>query len=208
MLPKIISGFVGERSEFYVKQGLVENNVLAISGEGLKVDELREWLGFCRNVVDEQGQYSMLIEKADLLSAEAQNILLKPLEEKKPKTEMYLLAQNSSYLLPTILSRCELVTLRMQKQEALYWKDVLQMWKKGPAEIISFAEKFDVDKLQELLLEVLQKVKSEMYNEVNLKRVAIAKIALKTIGETSRSNVNKRMALENFLLSAWKVIKT
>ncbi len=52
-----------------------------------------------------------LIHDADRLNVEAQNALLKTLEEPPPETTMILTAANPSALLPTTRSRCQLLEL-------------------------------------------------------------------------------------------------
>ena len=52
-----------------------------------------------------------LIHDADRMNTEAQNALLKTLEEPPPETTMILTVANPSALLPTTRSRCQLLTL-------------------------------------------------------------------------------------------------
>ena len=53
-----------------------------------------------------------IIDGAEHLSHEAANCLLKTLEEPPPQVELILLAVNERLLLPTVLSRCQKLTLR------------------------------------------------------------------------------------------------
>ncbi|MDO8424655.1 MAG: hypothetical protein Q7S70_01805 [bacterium] len=50
-----------------------------------------------------------VIDSADKMTREAQNCFLKTLEEPKEKTFLILIAEHSEVLLPTILSRCQIV---------------------------------------------------------------------------------------------------
>lgn len=52
-----------------------------------------------------------IIANAELLTTEAQNALLKTLEEPPTHTRIYIESQSSIMLLPTILSRCQLIQL-------------------------------------------------------------------------------------------------
>ncbi len=52
-----------------------------------------------------------IIPNAELLTTEAQNALLKTLEEPPKHTKIYIESQSSSSLLPTILSRCQIIQL-------------------------------------------------------------------------------------------------
>jgi len=52
-----------------------------------------------------------IIPNAQILTTEAQNALLKTLEEPPTHTRIYLESQSNSTLLPTILSRCQMIQL-------------------------------------------------------------------------------------------------
>ncbi|KKR02696.1 MAG: hypothetical protein UU25_C0001G0006 [Microgenomates group bacterium GW2011_GWB1_40_9] len=52
-----------------------------------------------------------VIPNAELLTTEAQHALLKTLEEPPPHAKIYIESQSSSSLLPTILSRCQIIQL-------------------------------------------------------------------------------------------------
>ncbi len=208
MLPKILIGYSGDKDGFFQQENLSENFVLFIDGGETNLTDLREWVTFCQNVLDDEGIYSAVVWNAGRLSAECQSVLLKPLEEKKVMTRMYLLTEKEQDLLPTILSRCEIVAGTSLGRETTYWKDLLKVWKGGPGEILAFAEKFDFEKLEELLNEVVIKINFELQNEVTSKRLTILNIALNTLKDIHQTNVNNRMALENFLICSWKVIKT
>jgi DNA polymerase III subunit delta' len=53
----------------------------------------------------------IVIEEAERMGLEAQNALLKSLEEPPSQNVFFLLATNRSRLLPTVLSRCQLLTM-------------------------------------------------------------------------------------------------
>lgn len=55
-----------------------------------------------------------IIPNAHLLTIEAQNALLKTLEEPPTHTRIYIESQSSSTLLPTVLSRCQIIQLTTQ----------------------------------------------------------------------------------------------
>ncbi len=56
-------------------------------------------------------QSAGIIKNAHLLTLDAQNALLKTLEEPPPHTKIYIESEVSSSLLPTILSRCQIIQL-------------------------------------------------------------------------------------------------
>ncbi len=208
MLPKILVGNVEDHKEFFANEAINENFVLQIDGAVTNISELREWIVFCQNVLDKEGNYMVCIWNAGQLSAEAQSILLKPLEEKYEKTRFFLITERESDLLATIISRCEVIFLEVILKEEKYWKEVRLCWQKGPSQIIEFAEKFNFDELEGLFFEVANKLKRELALGVTLKRVKVLDKTLEMMRVMYKTNINKRMALESYLLSTWCLIKT
>lgn len=80
-----------------------------------------------------------VIDKADTMTAQAQNALLKTLEEPPNYGVFLLLASNMNQFLPTVLSRC--VVLKMHELSSSYIKEYLEQ-KKGilPDQAAVFAE--------------------------------------------------------------------
>ncbi|HHU48100.1 MAG: DNA polymerase III subunit delta' [Caldicoprobacterales bacterium] len=71
------------------------------------VDQIRDLQAAIKVKTYQAGKRICFIENAHLLTQQAQNALLKTLEEPPPDTLFLLLAENTSALLPTILSRCQ-----------------------------------------------------------------------------------------------------
>ncbi len=63
--------------------------------------------------------FAAIIDKAHLMTREAQNCFLKTLEEPKTKSLLILISEHSRYLLPTILSRCENIKFYPVKKEEI-----------------------------------------------------------------------------------------
>ncbi len=208
MLPKIIVGWQKTSDEFILEYGLKVSDVLMVNGDSLTIKDFRDWLNFSQNITKASERYVVLIENADSLSAESQSILLKPLEEKKDWTQMYLLVRSESGILPTVISRCEVVTANKMLKTARYWTDMVRVWKGGPSAAIAYCESFSYDYLEELLREVLVRLKTEIGKGVNMKRLKIINCFLQTSQDVSVGNVNKRLALESLLFEPWRLIKT
>jgi len=60
-----------------------------------------------------------ILNQAHLMNSEAQNCLLKTLEEPRGNTILILIAESSELLLPTIVSRCEGIKFYQVKQEII-----------------------------------------------------------------------------------------
>ena len=89
--------------------------VVAVQSETkteIGIDQIRE-LEHSSILPPYEGRHKVfVIEGAQRLSDEASNCLLKTLEEPPPGVLIILLAENERVLLPTILSRCQIVELR------------------------------------------------------------------------------------------------
>ena len=73
---------------------------------------------------NEAGRKVYLLHRAQSMNQSAQNAMLKLLEEGPPYAAFLLLAENAASLLPTVRSRCEVLTLTpVTPQEARAWVD-------------------------------------------------------------------------------------
>jgi len=65
----------------------------------------------------EGGWRIVIIHQADKMTIQAQNAFLKGLEEPPPQTAFFLLADSTSALLQTIISRCRIMRFRLMSSE-------------------------------------------------------------------------------------------
>ena len=90
-------------------------DLVVISPEGdsnaIKIDQIRSLITGLALFSVEGGRRIALIESADLMNEEAQNALLKTLEEPPSRTHVILAAAEDSRLMPTIRSRCAVIRL-------------------------------------------------------------------------------------------------
>jgi len=153
-----------------------------------------------------------LISEAQNLTTEAQNALLKTLEEPPENCQIILTAPSESFLLPTIVSRCQILSLLPKKIEGLKSeeeKDIITFFNQTLSSSIGkrflLIEKEGIakdkqtavlwlDKLTIIIRQELLKLpeKTEEYLFV-LKEINKAKSRLFL-------NLNVRLTLENFLL--------
>jgi len=86
----------------------------------ISVDDIREQVGATVGVKPYSGAHKVyIIDDADLLTEQAQNALLKTIEEPPEYAIFFLLAQNAEALLPTIRSRCVTLKLRNIKNQLI-----------------------------------------------------------------------------------------
>ncbi|POA21401.1 DNA polymerase III subunit delta' [Pseudomonas sp. FW300-N1A1] len=74
--------------------------------KAIKVDQVRELVGFVVQTAQLGGRKVVLIEPAESMNINAANALLKSLEEPSGDTVLLLVSHQTSRLLPTIKSRC------------------------------------------------------------------------------------------------------
>lgn len=84
------------------------------------VDDIRTQLNNDIQIKPYSGTYKIyMIDDADKMTEQAQNALLKTIEEPPSYGIILLLTRNANHLLPTILSRCVLLSLRPVSKEKI-----------------------------------------------------------------------------------------
>ena len=96
----------------------------------ISVDDIRTQVNNDIQIKPYSGFYKIyIIAEADLLTVQAQNALLKTIEEPPEYAVIFLLTENAQGLLPTITSRCVMLTLRNVKDKLIkmYLMDRMQI---------------------------------------------------------------------------------
>lgn len=96
----------------------------------IQVDDIREQINHTVDIKPYQGPYKIyIIDHADLMTVQAQNALLKTLEEPPAYAVILLLTENAETLLPTINSRCVMLKLRNIKDQLIkkYLMEILMV---------------------------------------------------------------------------------
>lgn len=185
--------------------------VLTQDKESIGIEEVRQMQGFLLLKPFAKEKKSVLIQEAEALTVEAQNALLKTLEEPPARSQIILTVRDESLILPTIASRCQIISLSVKSQITLSEKDEKEMTEllenllraniperlslgetlsayRGKSEAIAW-----LDKLTWVVRKILLTTPS------SLKYLNI----LKTIFQTKKmlqANTNVKLALDNFLI--------
>ncbi|MBR4359315.1 MAG: DNA polymerase III subunit delta' [Clostridia bacterium] len=85
----------------------------------IKIDALREMIDTLSRHALEGGRRVVVIENAERMTPQAQNCLLKTLEEAQEDTYFLLTADIETALLPTIRSRCRVIRMQPWSQERI-----------------------------------------------------------------------------------------
>ena len=153
-----------------------------------------------------------IIKHAHNLTIEAQNALLKILEEPPQDTIIILTAQNHTVFLPTILSRCKLIKLdkpnsgTISQEEILEHKNILVYLQSASiGEKMKLAQDVSKNKddvlpwLEKMILALRQKyINDPFHYSLFIIYYSLLQQAYITIKTT---NANPRLTLENFLLN-------
>jgi DNA polymerase-3 subunit delta' len=95
------------------------------SGGAIKVDQIRELQNTAYLTPQRAGNKLIVIEAADRMNTASANALLKILEEPAKHTIFILIAQQLGTVLPTIISRCQIITFSSSAES--YNKNLLML---------------------------------------------------------------------------------
>ena len=145
------------------------------------------------------GHKAVIVENADRMNTEAQNCLLKNLEEPKGDTLILLLTNTAEMLLPTISSRCQVVKFTASTQKSAEINAELRGILEG-----DLAEKFKYAKAVNLegdnFQNILQGLQRYFRNLDVIKYARVLKFILDLERQDQISNLNKKLALKLLLL--------
>ncbi|KKT40622.1 MAG: hypothetical protein UX47_C0003G0057 [Candidatus Collierbacteria bacterium GW2011_GWA2_46_26] len=209
MLPKIAVGFFDERKKLLTKLSLVESMVMSYEGTTAKLDDLRSWLSSGINIMTSSPKYSIIIWDAEEMSPECQAVLLKPMEELGDQMNLVLAVENENLLLPTILSRGVVIYLNQDSSPVdESWDEIRKCWSSGPSACIAFVDKLEKERAIPVMEEVIRKLQASFLNEITPKRLLILDLAISSLAELKQTNINKKLIMDNFLISSWRIIKS
>lgn len=101
-------------------------------GSVIKVEDIRALAAFAVGTRQSAPCKVAVVEAAELMNRNAANALLKTLEEPPADTYLLLTTSRASRLLPTIVSRCQAVTIERDAAAAVSWLEV-----RWPAEAVA-----------------------------------------------------------------------
>lgn len=143
----------------------------------------------------------LAINDAKTLTTEAQNALLKTLEEPAEYMGIYLLTQSKNDVLETILSRCKRIELNTSTEASS--SSLRELLSKGKGEQFSWALEMGKED-RDVVLEKLEDWKKEA--RVILRQNPVEGYAklIELIADTAQNlaetNVNQKLALENLIM--------
>jgi DNA polymerase III gamma/tau subunit len=200
----------------YISNLLKENNVNSLD-ISLQKYEKAMGIGDVRNIQKAillkpfRGKTkAVIIETYEDITIEAQNALLKILEEPPANTIIIITTAKKELILPTIISRCKVIILqekeiKLTEDDSLKLQETLNILLNGKiGDKLKIAETIAKEKTEPVLW--LEKmaffVKNKLLEKDNkLKYLNFLKELQKTYKIIKSTNVSQRIAIENLLLS-------
>lgn len=152
---------------------------------------------------------ALIIKNAHLLTIEAQNAMLKILEEPPVHAQILLIGETEEALLPTIISRCQVIVLEKRKANTVSKTDeitnilVYLEKEKSLGERMAFAEEIAKDKdsalrvLEDAIIATRDKLLVHRESKEYFQKLLVLQETYKIIKTT---NVSPRLAVENLFL--------
>ncbi len=101
----------------YLHESHVDIVKIEAAKNTIKIDDVREIPAQVAKKSYEGGYKAVVISEADAMTPQAQNALLKVVEEPPENTVFVLGAQNTKNILPTILSRCIILKTSLSREQ-------------------------------------------------------------------------------------------
>jgi len=165
--------------------------------KSIGIEEVREIGKFLKILPISHTQKIVLIKEANVLTPEAQNSLLKILEEPPEYARIILEAESSEKFLATIISRCQTIISG----------DILEKVDKSTNFLeMNLDQRFDwAEKISKLekdeIIEELNLILKEIKNTSNKPSIESTNLLLEVIDNLSKYNLNSRIALEYLSLN-------
>lgn len=174
----------------------------------ITINQIRELTNLFSRV-ETQGQKLIVINDFHTAKAEAQNALLKTLEEKAPQAQFILIVSNQKSILPTILSRSRIIRLKKTQKNVEEFNEFDELAKaladlsdieKNPQKAINYCDK---------LLFYFRKKLLVANKEKNGKSKApeILKEIIRVRNFVDKNNLNPQLAADHLVIFIKSIMK-
>lgn len=184
----------------------------------IKISQVREAIWRLSLKPSVAGYKVAIIDQAHCLNQEAQNCLLKTLEEPRGKAILFLITEYPEILFPTIRSRCQIIKFPpIKKEESDSQKlkiqekiisDLMRISESDLASRFQYAKEISSQNLKEILETWQRYFREILISEINKenpkysfnKLINILKLIQNTNFLISTTNINPKLALEILML--------
>jgi DNA polymerase-3 subunit delta' len=199
-----------ELNQLFKELGIDKNNEVDIlrvkqkEKQSIGVEEMKDLKSWAVTKPYNSKSKISIIEKAEILTEEAQNSILKLLEEPNSSFNLVLITPNHNFLLNTVLSRCELI-----RDTSLLEYEVSTFLSLSLDEKFLLIYKMLDDKtknkttirIREFLTNLLYFYRESLINNVNMENVKFNINLIKDTEQMISANVYTKLALENLIIN-------
>ncbi len=173
----------------------IDGKIVGVEGKTIGIDEVREIIQFLYSKPLRASHKTVLINQADRLSLEAQNALLKILEEPPGHALIIMSVRDKGVLIEALLSRmqCMYMPYNDEAPSAEYMNIAARLLRGGPAERKAAIAKLIED---EIALESVVHALLVEYRKDPVKNNALMKSITMRWAKMSQYNTNKKLQLE------------
>lgn len=167
--------------------------------KSIGIGQVRGALKFLNEKPLNHSSKAVVVKRAHILTDQAQNALLKTLEEHPTYANIILCSKTENDLLPTVISRCRrLIVGSARADEGTYAtiNDVVDLDLGG--RLAWVAEELPEEKEQ--AIEMLKSWVGKLRGELNIQNAKRIEIILSIIKDLENTNVATKLALENLVL--------
>jgi DNA polymerase-3 subunit delta' len=204
---EIFNKFLDEFKDKYKIKKFIEIKPL---GKQISIDQIREIKKI--SVYSENKPFLILIYRFDLANLQAQNAFLKTLEEKADTKFIILTVENINKLLPTIISRCQIIDLTKKDNEDknLVSKKTVEIFQMAKNQtnlgFLSHPEISNItsEKASLIIKDIINILRNTLYQKNNSVSFLI-KEGIKILRLLENNNCNPQLAIDNYLILINKV---
>lgn len=195
----------------YQKKHSVRTSEVVRFDQGVKIDDVRSIRKLCGQISRMGSEYMVIL--SGVITLEAQNALLKLLEELPENITIFVVSGTEDLLLPTVVSRCRIVTLAkikstsdpfvVEKLEKIFFVDSSHNERLyNVFHLCEYVEnnKEGVDVLFPCLQKFVQSSAFRSFLSKDHSFVRFSKMFAKTFPVIKKNNLNVKIAMETLLL--------
>lgn len=209
MLPIILASNSDKNTEKYIRSFASHNNIQEVSIHRFSPEKKEFSIEMVREIKKELHlRFTVpqlyILYKFDTASIEAQNALLKTLEEKNDSYQFILVVSQVHALLPTVSSRCTLVNLNKEviidvsDKQNLSFDNLIHEKKRYMFFSDKQFQRIDADSASNFLDSGISYFRSRLLSDVNAAKILKRLLEAKTL--LIRNNANPQLLIDNLLI--------
>lgn len=186
----------------YNIQKTLDVHIVESETTSIGIDEIKKLLGSLQyKPLSHEKQFGIIIN-AYLLTTEAQNVLLKSLEEPSQNTEFIIAARSVTDVLPTIRSRCTIHYISAEESKVKIPEECNTFIQMKPHERFLFIREYSKthkkkEDLEQFIVGLIEIYRTKLQEDRNLSKNNGENLKiLNTAYSYWQSNVNKQLLLE------------